>query len=150
MRLNAEQIPEFVQTVMNDRIQEKVAFINREYLIPTWQALVEAGAGVAYGVVNDTGEIGGFLLGTYSVSPLTGRKTAYEFLWIVPLHEKVPNAGIKLLREFEKEAKEAGCLDSVIGAYAVCEPAKLRRFYRLNGYRELSESFSKALQERTG
>lgn len=145
MRLTAAQIPEFVQTVMNDRIQEKVAFINREHLIPTWQALVEADAGVAYGVVNDAGEIGGFLLGTHAVSPLTGRKTGYEFLWMIPLHEKVPNAGIKLLREFEKDAKDAGCLDSVIGAYAVCEPDKLRRFYRLNGYRELAENFSKEL-----
>lgn len=145
MRLTPEQIPEFVQTVMNDRIQEKVAFINREYLIPTWQALVEAGSGVAYGVVNDAGEIGGFLLGTHVVSPLTGKLTAYEFLWMIPLHEKVPNAGLKLLREFEKEARADGCLDSVIGAYAVCEPDKLRRFYRLNGYRELAENFSKEL-----
>lgn len=145
MRLTAEQIPEFVQIVMNDRIQEKVAFINREHLIPTWQALVEAEAGVAYGVVNEAGEIGGFLLGTHAVSPLTGRKTAYEFLWMVPLHEKVASAGLRLLREFEKEAREAECLEVVIGCYAVCEPDKLRRFYRLNGYRELSESFSKKL-----
>lgn len=145
MRLTAEQIPEFVQTVMNDRIQEKVAFINREYLIPTWRALVEAGAGVAYGVVNDAGEIGGFLLGTYSVSPLTGRKTAYEFLWIVPLHEKVVSAGLRLLREFESDAREAGCLEVVIGCYAICEPEKLRRWYGLMGYKPLAENFSKEL-----
>lgn len=145
MRLTAEQIPEFVQTVMNDRHPEKVAFINREHLITNWQVLVEGGSGVAYGIVNDAGEIGGFLLGLHTTSLITGKRTAYEFLWMVPLHEKVPNAGLRLLREFEKEARADGCLDSVIGAYAVCEPAKLRRFYRLNGYRELSESFSKEL-----
>lgn len=146
MRLTAEQIPEFVQTVMNDRVQEKVAFINREYLISAWQSLIdERGTGVAYGVVNDAGEIGGFLLGLHAVNPLTGKKTGYEFLFVVPLHEKVPNAGLHLLREFEKGAREDGCVEVVIGCYEVCEPDKLRRWYRLNGYRELSESFSKKL-----
>lgn len=145
MRLTAEQIPEFVQTVMNDRHPEKIAFINREYLISAWQGLVEQGSGVAYGVVNDAGEIGGFLLGLHTTSLITGKRTAYEYLFMVPLHEKVPNAGLHLLREFEKAARADGCLDSVIGCYQICEPNKLRRWYRLNGYRELAENFSKEL-----
>lgn len=141
MELSIEQIPEFVNTVLNTQT-ENFSELNRESVITGWQGLMAAGSGVAYGATTDGTPVG-FLLGLHCVDIMTGLRKAFEYLWCVSPAYRAGGTALRLLTEFEEGAAADGCVETIIGSNAAIRPESLRRWYGRLGYKFVSESFRK-------
>lgn len=116
--------------------------VDSDVTIANWRNVMQSGIGVAYGIEREGGPAG-FLLAVHSRDLQTGEKRASEFLWMVsPKHRKGGTAQ-ELLKEFEDDAKMAGCTSIVVGCHAVYKIEVLRRWYKSMGYQLLSESYEK-------
>lgn len=144
MRLNADQLEEFVRPVIEAQTEPTLEPIAVEYLMSSWRAMMNSDA-VAYG--SDAG----FLLGFFTTDVMTGKRKAYEYLWMLRPDKRSNGEGLKLLAEFEEGAKHDGCVAVVVGNSAGYKPAAMRRMYRRLGYSSISESFQRTFDtERTG
>jgi len=138
---------EYLSTVIEARqdLQERepggFGKINVEFLAETWAGLMAQGSGVAYGE-EDSGKPVGFLIGTHTHDPMTGILTAFEYLW-VRRKDAPKGTGMKLLNEFESEAKLAGCKQVVVGCNSVYKHEALAYWYLQIGFKLCSQSFQK-------
>src|ERR1043166_6382532 len=114
MRLKGNQVAEFVFAVIEDQTDQKLRTILKDNVAKTWETLVETGTGVAYGVLKD-GKPAGFLLGVYFSEIMSGQRQAFEFLWVVSPDKKSGGVAKTLLKEFEDDARKAGCQAVLIG-----------------------------------
>lgn len=84
------------------------------------------------------GEVVGMIAGVISAKIFCEGITAQEIVWFVhPDHRK---AGVKLLKAFEKVAKDKGCED--ITMVGIAEDAS-NKFYLRVGYKKLQVSYFK-------
>lgn len=139
MRLNADQLEEFVRPVIESQTTPTLEPIAAEYLMSGWRSLMSAGEGVAYG--SDAG----FLLGFHCIDLMTGKRKGYEYLWLCKPDKRGGGEALKLLAEFEDGAKSDGCVAVVVGRSAGYKPAAMGRMYRRLGYSSISESFQKTI-----
>jgi len=139
MRLNVEQMENIVWKVGGSQTDPGLRKLRLDLIVDAFENFMENGTGFAYG------ELGGFLLAMHSVDVFSGKRKAYEFLFLVDEH-KQPETASRLLAEFEAGAKADGCETAVTGAHAgFADWKKVDRFYRMKGYSFLSESMQKIL-----
>lgn len=144
MRLSATNVEEFVKSVFNKQPEKEFAETNIDFLATYWRCMLEAGPGVAYGV-EEGGKPVGFLLASHCVDPMTGLKKAFEYFWFVTPEFRGTKKGLQLLKEFESGAKEAGCVDTILGCNVVYKPEALGRLYTRRGYEPIAQSYRKRL-----
>lgn len=138
---------EFVNTVIRNQTDPMLKNLRSDLIVPTFKNLMESGVGVAYGVrmIGATLPVG-FLLATQQQDVYNGKKKAFEFLFMVDPRVRKLGFADKLLREFEAGAKEAHCESAVVGAHVGFEDWQLLdRYYKMKGYKFLSESLQKTL-----
>src|SRR6266702_7964380 len=104
MRLNPNQITEFVNVVLDSQTEKDFSWIDRGHLITSWFNLMNVGSGVAYGH-SDNEVPAGFLLGIHTKDLATGIKKAFEYLWMVSPDKRSGRIALRLLQEFESGAK---------------------------------------------
>ncbi len=137
-----EHVRDFVTAVIHGQAAD---FVKSEVMIPNWEKLIESGAGRGYGLVIDD-KRAGFLFGLITDDLLSGEKYAFEYLWIVWPEYRSGAASLGLLKQFEADAKQAGCKKIFCGARAAYKLPELRRMYPRLGYSSFSESFMKELK----
>lgn len=113
--------------------------VNLETLSALWEPAIESGVGRAYANTD------GFLLAFFVPDPISGEKTAAQYLWMVSPQHRDGNAALDLFRRFESDARECGCQRIVSGCMAISDTPKMRKLYARLGYEPFSESFSKAI-----
>jgi len=139
MRLNSDQLEQYVKPVIESQTEPTLEPIDADHLIGAWKAMMDAGTGVAYG--SDAG----FLLGLHCMDLMTGKRKAFEYLWMVRPDKRAGGEAMKLLVEFEDGAKYDGCVAIVVGNSSGYKPEALGRLYRRVGFVKISESFQKPL-----
>ena len=145
MRLELYNLKYFIVSVVNS-IKHIPGYegINADMLTESWKTAMKAGTGVAYGYSRN-GNPTGILLGVYVDSPLSGEREASEYFWAVHPDERKNGIALNLLREFEDDARKAGCKSVVIGCSEYFKPDSLSRLYCRVGYSPVIRSFKKKL-----
>jgi GNAT superfamily N-acetyltransferase len=108
------------------------------------QQALSAGYGRAYGLTH-AGRPVGLLFGLLVPDGLTGQLMALEYLWVVAKSYRRFGGALKLLKEFEKDARAVGAEILVCGSSAFNQGEKLRKLYARLGFRPHAEAFSKVL-----
>jgi hypothetical protein len=139
MQLTADQLEQYVKPVIESQTSPTLEPIDADHLIGSWKAMMESGGGVAYG--SDAG----FLLGLHCTDLMTGKRKAFEYLWMCRPDKRSGGEALKLLVEFEDGAKFDGCVAIVVGNSSGYKQKALGRLYRRLGYVQISESFQKQL-----
>jgi len=143
MRLNNDNIVEFVSLVIGSQEDAKVRTLRTDRILSGYGHMMNLGLARAYGTADDKGNPTGFLLGMHSVEPLNGERMAFEYLFMVS-----PGSGDtarKLLAEFEAGAREDGCVKIVVGCHKEFKPKVLERWYRRLGFSWVTSSFERTL-----
>lgn len=117
--------------------------VNLDSLIPAWQKYMRAGIGKAYGLITDTDQPAGFLLSLNPPDLIGTEKFATEYLWMVSPKYRSGCGALKLLRQFEDDAKAEKCSMILVGSNAVHKPEQMRKLYLRLGYSLFSEAFAK-------
>lgn len=143
MRLNGDNIVEFVSFVIGSQEDAKVRTLRTDRILSGYGHMMNLGLARAYGAADSKGNPTGFLLGMHSVEPFNGERMAFEYLFMVS-----PGSGDtakKLLVEFEDGAREDGCSKVVVGCHKEFKPKVLERWYRRLGFSWVTSSFEKKL-----
>lgn len=108
----------------------------------TWTQIYASGMGTIIGLYDGDTLCGG--IGAMSVPDyLTGEMVANEFFLYVA--KKYRGKGIRIIREYERWAKEKGCVKTRLVHLVDSMPDKLRSFYAKIGYREIETLHEKRL-----
>jgi hypothetical protein len=141
-RLKAEQIGPIIgdlaaQGMLDYRIPEPVS---QEALIDFCTRAANSEGGRCYGWFGDDLTPQGFFVGVITPDPMTGVLTGVEFAWWAK-----PKAALDLLKTFEADCLEAGCVKVLLGASKFVEPERRRGLYERLGYQDHSSVMFKNL-----
>lgn len=139
MRLNADEMETLVRRIVSSQTEATLEPINADSLVEYWRKMMVTGTGVAYG------SEAGFLLGVHTVDVMTGKRKAFEYLWLLHPDKREGRAALALLDEFESGAAQDGCVSVIAGNSAGWKPDVMARLYRRLGYAPISASFQKYL-----
>jgi hypothetical protein len=116
--------------------------INLGFLGESWQRADLGGMAQTYGLFIAEEPVG-MLLGMMFPDLNSGYLQGMEFFWGV--EKKFRSKALGLLRQFEKDCKEAGCKAVITGSIRSMEPDKMRRLYGYLGYKPHAVEFLKRL-----
>jgi GNAT superfamily N-acetyltransferase len=116
--------------------------MDNQFTAQSWHRLLAGGTGRAYGLFMD-GALRGVLFGLIAPDTLSGELNGYECHWGV--EKKYRPRAIGLLRAFEKDCKEAGCVRLVATATVGPTLEHMRKLYERLGYSPRAEAFGKKL-----
>jgi len=115
-----------------------------ESFVPKWKTLMLQDMAFSLGAVEGTRWVG--LLFAISMSDLWTRvKQAAMLMWYVPPEFRKSGLALKLLDEFEREARRRGCGRVLGGCWSGYHGKAFRRVFAQRGYLPYEESFWKAL-----
>jgi ribosomal protein S18 acetylase RimI-like enzyme len=103
---------------------------------------LDVGLEIAY-IVNN--EAAGIIGGCIVPCLFTGDSIAVEQYWYVLPEFRKGRLGLSLLSAFESEVKRRGAKRCYIGNLAALNNDKMKRLYKLLGYKELETHFVKPL-----
>jgi len=111
---------------------------------PHMRELVQSGHGTIIGSFGSLGIEGALAAVTYQ-ELFTGDKVATELWWfMLPQHRRGSGA-IRMIREYEKWAKTAGCVRANMVHLESLQPERLSKLYQSLGYTPLERGYSKSL-----
>lgn len=119
---------------------EFLSNFNIEIFKKNWIQFIESGLGVIF-VLEDENNIIGVLGGFKYPDVNSGELIATEFFWFVDADKR--GNGIRLLKEFEKWAKEEDCKKIIMVYLCDLMPEKLDRVYKRLGYRRTEINYTK-------
>lgn len=110
-----------------------------------WQTLIELGAGYIL-LLEDDGKVVGFLSALVMPDPFNGVHMAAETCWFVSKSHRQGLAPIRLIREFETEARKRGCERALMSHLTKLTPERLGRLFEKRGYSLHEQVFIKELK----
>ena len=116
-----------------------------EHLAKTWRHLESLGSTRTYGLYDSGVNIRGILLGLIVPDMITGELQGLEYMWFVEPGLRGKRQGVKLLRRFEEDCREAKCVRVVCGFAEWLNPEEMHLRYAKLGYEPHSRIFSKKL-----
>ena len=114
-------------------------------LYSNWRGFLETGDGLAYALLDETGNAVGILLALKTFDMLTAERQLHEFLWLVAPSARKSGNAVKLLDALEADAKAAGCVRIICGADQRHAPKAMSRFYARRGYEPRVFTYSKVI-----
>lgn len=136
-----DEVEKIVETVVSTQ-PEPLNKVNVPFLVSSWKQLMTLGMASAFVERRNDAPVG-FLLSLYTPDLLLGTQQATNFLWMV-----TPGSGValRLLRQFEREAKERKCSVMVSGSIENSRPKEMAKMYSRLGYEHFSSSFCKKVK----
>lgn len=144
-RLNQEELAEAVRALI-EQCPDIPYFTEKhpDILISQWRQLMVLGMGRQYAAYAD-GKPVGLMLGMISPDMLSPTKQALECVWQVVPEFRKTGAGPALMKMFEEDAKQAGCIRIVFGAATSYRYEAMIRLYKKLGYKPISLAMAKDL-----
>jgi len=142
IRIATEDLATFLARVVAQH-EPPLSQVSLKTIVPSWINFINGGIGTAYGLVSNSGDPAGFLLSFNTIDLIDGNTFAFEYLWLVAPQYRNGDVALKLLRQFEDDAKQAKVAMIICGNNRVFKQDAMRRLYSRLGYKPFSESFFK-------
>ncbi len=117
--------------------------IDAEHFMDSWKQLLASQMAVIF-LHEQDGELRGAIGGVAYPDINSGWLQATEFFWFVPVSCR--GGGLKLYQEFEKWARQMGCVQIRMVHLMDVEPLKTAKVYMRLGFRAIEMAYAKELQ----
>jgi GNAT superfamily N-acetyltransferase len=117
---------------------------NPAHFAAAWARMMQYDTAVMLGAIGGN-MCAGFLAGLIVPDLLSGQMQGVEFLWLAQPGHRKGGIALRLLKEFERVAKDRGCGVILCGAPASAQAETMARLYRRRGYVPHATAFRKSL-----
>lgn len=119
--------------------------LNEEFFLNLWGNAMDSGTSLSF-VVEDDGNISGFLFGMVGPDLYSGLPTGYETFWYMRERNGLSGSrnAMRLLKAFTQKSKDLGCVRVMTGMWST--GPDLSKMYERLGYHKLETHFKKELK----